>query len=293
MIALVRAHQDRPVLARSPDWGSFAGTFMNAWYPEFTQELLTTSGYEYAFRHHSDGTISVWPGRAYGEVRAAITNGQDPESAVDYRKARFTSGGEGGTTSTSNTRDHHLMFMSEMGEKNLVDGMLAHLDAYCNPKWENGGLHYPRNEQMFDEHGNLTFMTAWNNASAAFARLNLKDGLRKIYQQPWGPEHFLQPNLAALSRDVQILRAAYLADRRALVLTIRGVDRKRSDAELIIANASTQNGTWKLYRDAAVVATGNGNSISSASLPKVEWRRDTLAIVAPVQEASTFVLIWT
>jgi hypothetical protein len=62
--------------------------------------------------------------------------------------------------------------------------MLAHLDQFCNPTWEKGGLYYPRNDTDWDADGNLVRMNPWtDSASAAHARLTTENGLWNVYNQ--------------------------------------------------------------------------------------------------------------
>jgi len=82
-----------------------------------------------------------------------------------------------------------IAWASEMGDRETLNGMLAHADRFMNPKWENGGYFYPRKDKARDNDGNLMAVNpTTGNALMAYARLNVKDGLQKLFAQKWDDE---------------------------------------------------------------------------------------------------------
>lgn len=97
---------------------------------------------------------------------------------------------------------------AEMGDRATLDGLLAHADRFMSPTWQDGGLYYPRNDTPADADGNRTEMEPMTgNVLLGYARLNVPDGLHRLYQYPWGPEHFAEPALVEVGRDVEVSRA--------------------------------------------------------------------------------------
>lgn len=97
---------------------------------------------------------------------------------------------------------------SEMGDTATLGGLLGHVDRFMQPQWRDGGLFYPRNDTLTDADGNRTEIDPMTgNVLLGYARLNTEDGLHKLYQQPWGPEHYREPALVEVGRDVEVSRA--------------------------------------------------------------------------------------
>jgi hypothetical protein len=97
---------------------------------------------------------------------------------------------------------------TEMGDTATLHGILAHADRFMAPTWRDGGLYYPRNDVKTDADGHRTEIEPMTgNVLLGYARLNVADGLHELYQRPWGPEHFAEPALTEVGRDVEVSRA--------------------------------------------------------------------------------------
>ena len=278
-------HQDQKHFqGENPQRNSYVGLQMNSWNPDLIKAMYHDDDRMlYAYRKGPDDTLTPWVGPVIGDVKKAIKSGQDPAKVVDYTKVNHSSYYE---------LSHHIPFVAEMGDTEILNKLLNYVDRFQNPTWTNGGLHYPRNDQSCDTAGNTTYMDPWaGNGAIAMARLNVKDGLRNIYQRPWGKEHFALPNLTSVSDGVEVLRGAHAPEHSALVLTVRGREGKRSMGELVVANVD-QKRPWTLYRDAEVVARGDGASITKTSLQGANLRDDKLTIATPIDVETTFVMSW-
>ncbi|KAF8476495.1 hypothetical protein JB92DRAFT_2822993 [Gautieria morchelliformis] len=65
-------------------------------------------------------------------------------------------------------------------------GLLNHADRFLGPTWENGGLFYPRHDTLTDKDGNWTQVEPFTgNAGIAYARLNVPNGQRRMWDAPW------------------------------------------------------------------------------------------------------------
>jgi hypothetical protein len=97
---------------------------------------------------------------------------------------------------------------AEMGDRDTLDGLLAHADRYMNPTWRDAGLYYPRHDTPTDDEGHRTDIEPMSgNVLLGYARLDVADGLWALYNEPWGADHHTEPALVEVERDVEISRA--------------------------------------------------------------------------------------
>lgn len=110
---------------------------------------------------------------------------------------------------------------SEVGDMETLNGLLGYADIMLNPAWQDGGYYYKRRDANFDHNGYFIGMdAAAGNALLHYARLNVKDGLNKLYGNPLDDAHFTQPALVDVPEKIDIRRAIFDADRNALALTL-------------------------------------------------------------------------
>ena len=110
---------------------------------------------------------------------------------------------------------------SEVGDTETLNGLLGYADLLLSPTWQDGGYYYKRRDANFNENGYFIGMdAAAGNALLHYARLNVKDGLNKLYNEPLSDAHFTQPALIELPDDVDVRRAIFDGDRNALALTL-------------------------------------------------------------------------
>lgn len=97
---------------------------------------------------------------------------------------------------------------SEMGDRDTLDRLLVHADTFLAPTHLDGGLYYPRNDRKTDAKGNRTEIEPMSgNVTLGYARLNVEDGLWNLYNTPWPKDHFKQPALTHVARDVEVSQA--------------------------------------------------------------------------------------
>ncbi|MEQ8801025.1 MAG: hypothetical protein RLP45_03210, partial [Haliea sp.] len=149
--------------------------------------------------------------------------------------------------------------VSEMGDAEVLQGLLTHADRYMNPRWDKGGYFYPRNDVGRDDEGNLTAMSPTiGNAMIQYARLNVEDGLRKLYEEPWEAGHYEQPAVLEISDFADVSRAIFLPEQEALVVSLRPFDGREEPIDLEVGNVE-QRGHWRLELDGREVASGRGS----------------------------------
>lgn len=172
----------RPNEAPSPWVDAWCGALMNTWNREFVHENYPRQVASFLVPG-PDGTLSV-PSLPTREVM-----------------------GQKVVTDTGDT-GWMAAWASEMGDTATLDGLLRHVDRYMNPTWRDGGLYYPRNDTTADAGGHRTEIDPiTGNVLLGYARLNVANGLWGIYNEPWGHEHFVEPALTVVDRDIEVSRA--------------------------------------------------------------------------------------
>jgi len=107
--------------------------------------------------------------------------------------------------------------------------LLRHADLYLHPSWSNGGLYYARNDVPWDKDGNLTFVNPYTgNAGSGYARLNVKDGQKKMWDHPWTPKEVeSRPWIdgVQLDQNVDCLRGKWDEEQHTMIATFKTWDR--------------------------------------------------------------------
>lgn len=184
---------------------------------------------------------------------------------------------------------------SEMGDHATLDGLLDYADTFLSPTWRDGGLFYPRNDELVDNEGNrveLEPMTG--NVLLGYARLNIEDGLWKLFNQPWSQGHFTEPALTAVARDVDVLQAEVI-DGALITRLHRRSDLLGGDGCVTIDRV-LHRGAWLLRADGSTLARIDADGhvhaedhivyADNGSLTLHTPRVPTTFVVQPVTEQS-------
>jgi hypothetical protein len=103
---------------------------------------------------------------------------------------------------------------AEVGDSETLQGLLAYADRYLSPKEKNGGLFYPRNDDMAGT-GYCTALVG--NALIAAARLCPRDGFRAMYDRPWVAADLSTPELCEVDFPTVLVREAVYPGNGALL----------------------------------------------------------------------------
>ncbi|WP_051735652.1 hypothetical protein [Streptomyces sp. NRRL B-3229] len=212
----------------------WCGSLMNMWNREFVHEHYPRQIADYLV-HGPDGTLSVPP------ASPADMNGQEV--------ARDSDGNFGWLA----------VWASEMGDERTRDGLLAHADRFMNPTRRDGGLYYPRNDTTTDPDGNLVAMGPMTgNVLLGYARLNVPDGLWKLYNRPLPRSRFTEPALTAVDRDVDVSRAEVVDG--ALHTRLRCTREVSGDGTVTISGIAGR-GRWTVTVDGQPAARIDGTTV--------------------------------
>lgn len=247
-----RIEQDEFVPPKSVGWTAWGGAVMNTWNRDFVHDIYRDQ-LQGVLKYGSDGLVSLYPNSVVRQVREALAGGR-PVDGIEDRTYPWPMPDFG----------YVAMLLSEMGDGDL-QGMLAHADRYMSPTRSDGGLYYPRNDQAYDEAGNLVRMDRLTgNAMLAYARLNVPDGLWALYNKPWTADHFADPALQRITPGVDTTRAVYDRQARLLVLTIQPGDGRPLQISLEVGPLAVE-ADWTLFIDDVASAVCRDGTLTGSS----------------------------
>jgi hypothetical protein len=116
-------------------------------------------------------------------------------------------------------------WLSEVAGPKDLGLLLSHADKFMSPSWSNGGLYYARSNEGWDKDGNYKHVDPYTgNSGIGYARLNVKDGQKKMWDMPWTKDEVEERpwiDEVSLEQDVDCLRGAWIAEENAMVATFR------------------------------------------------------------------------
>ncbi len=182
-------------------------------------------------------------------------------------------------------------WVSEMGDAETLCGLLTHADRYMAPRWRDGGLYYPRNDMMQDADGNRTLMEPMSgNVLLGYARLNVRDGLWHLYNEPWDDTHFAEPALLRVAPDVDVSKAVFDPLTNRLEFSLQRVESGTSDGAVLLGNIRSR-GAWELRCDGHEIARDSGDAPQIAG--SIDVRADDEGIVVRCLDTRSHVFVMT
>ncbi|KAH8820731.1 hypothetical protein F5884DRAFT_866626 [Xylogone sp. PMI_703] len=252
MVEFWRVKQDSKVPPRSLDSSAWAEAYMNTW--DSTHIRAIYPNQIVGFLSSSDpGCYTLNPTPVAMTIRELVeSEGADPNDNRTIEKARKIVAEQPQPPTAPYgypSFGYAVKLLSEMGDEKL-DGLLRHADKYMNPKWDKGGLYYSRNDAHFDANDNWIQVDPFTgNAAIGYARLNVNDGQKKMWDAPWtAKDIYSRPYVANidLSSGVDFLRGTWVDELSALVLTLRTWDEHiTSNVNPVINSLST--GEYAIY----------------------------------------------
>ena len=150
-----------------------------------------------------------------------------------------------------------LMMLSELGKKKELNDLLEYADTQLDPTWEKGGLYYPRNDKLFNDEHNMIHMEPHSgNSGVGYARLNVVDGQKKMWEQPWTSSSLAERpwvDGVALGDEVDFLRGIWDDKARAMIITLKSWTGQPRELSFSIQNLG--NGKWATYIDGQLKET--------------------------------------
>ncbi|KAJ7819912.1 hypothetical protein B0H14DRAFT_3736499 [Mycena olivaceomarginata] len=249
-IQMFKVKRGDRILERGVGFTAWACAFMNAWNSEEVHALYPTQILGFLSTVPEDGRVNVNSTPVGVALRTLVKQEcADPDAPETLRRARELAGPPEKRAYTRPDFGYVVQWVSEVGKAETLDGLLRHADAFLSPTWERGGLFYPRYDESEDATGNWTRMDSYTgNAAIGYARLNVRDGQRKMWEAPWTPEHLAHTPYVDgvdLSSGVDFLRGVWDADVGAMIVTLRTWDGSSKTISLFFRNLP--EGTYGLY----------------------------------------------
>lgn len=224
---------------------------MNTWNSEFVRAGFDS--HVKGFVTNINGEVEVHhPMIAFAYREAVAKGGASKDSAQVLQAAReFYKAHRTDIKFPYNepTFGYVVKWLSELGKKAELDGLLAYADMNLQPSWENGGLYYPRNDQATDDDGHWTHMDPFTgNAAIGYARLNVEDGMKRMYDSPWTRETLeTRPYVDGLdlSQGVDCLRGVWDPENSALIVTL--CEWAGLGAAISFSVENLPAGSWSVY----------------------------------------------
>jgi hypothetical protein len=177
---------------------------------------------------------------------------------------------------------------AELGDRETLDGLLRHADHHMAPTWRDGGFYYPRNDTPEDPFGNRTLVEPHTgNVLLGYARLNIPDGLHRLYTEPLDDHFFSRPALTAVGAGVAVHRACW-PDARISSFDLSAA--WPGDRSVALGRISGLRG-WQLYCDGSPIAAGNGAAVAPGASAMVSLREAALVIDLPDSATHRFELL--
>ncbi|KAI9729547.1 MAG: hypothetical protein M1834_006743 [Cirrosporium novae-zelandiae] len=256
---------------------AWTNAFMNSWnssavYSAYESQAL---GFLTTISNNNE-TILNSPVVASHLKKLIDNENADPSSPSTLAHARDLSRSDPKTKSRFYKKPilgYVVQWLSEVGKQQELDSLLHHADTHQHPSWENGGLYYPRNDGG-DEIDMWTHMDPFSgNAGIGYARLNVKDGQKVMWEHPRTREELAgEPWIdgsEGLGSGVDFLRGVWDQGRRAMVLSMRTWDQRVVAMDLVFRGL--EGGVWGVYVDGLlvqreVVGGGKGDVKVTASV---------------------------
>jgi hypothetical protein len=262
---------------KSAKAGRRANAFMNAWNSDLVKKQYESQALGYLTS--VDGRVRLnEPALANAFRKLVRENGADKDDPSTFAKAQEIAKGRPPSRFpyTAPSYGYVVKWLSELGKTAELECLLQYADEHLKPTWEDGGLFYPRNDNEFDSSGEWSHMDPFTgNGAIAYARLNVGDGQKKMWEHPWTREEIgSRPWLDGLdlALGIDCLRAAWDESNQALVATVRSWSGDKVTAEVTARNLSS--GHWAAYMDGDLVELSAVGSSGSLGVPVTVTGKD-------------------
>jgi hypothetical protein len=219
-----RVKQDSPVDALDIGFPAWAAAHM-AWNVEQMENLYPSMAHGYLTK--IGDRVNINPDKVARAIRKLTAENPSIDADEIHAKARDLAAKE----SPLYPSFMHPVFgwviewAAEVGPSEDLDGLLKHADQFLGPKWEDGGLFYPRHDVQYDENDNHVYVEPFTgNAGIAYARLTVKRGQATMWDRPWTREHVgTMPWIDGVSLEsgVDTLSGSWDEERGAMFASFR------------------------------------------------------------------------
>ena len=160
---------------------------------------------------------------------------------------------------------------AEVGDRETLEGLLAYADRYLSPTWKNGGLFYPRNDDL----SSTGYSTALiGNALIAGARLCPRDGFRQLYDNPWTDAELSAPELCEVDYPAVLVREASCPGDGTLLRIVLAPGRAGPERQTVAVRGLDLARDIEVEIDGVPLVLAKGTDSASASDLEISADRD-------------------
>jgi hypothetical protein len=217
--------QDRVVVSDQIGHTAWAMAFM-PWNATQVKSMYPSTGL--GFLQHIGDRTNLNPPQVAKAIKEIVEkDGCDPDDEAVLAQARESTKNVPSQTMKymSPAFGHVAQWLSEIAGPAGIDPLLKHADMYLNPSWSKGGLYYARHDAGWDEEGNYICVEPYTgNSALGYARLNIKDGQKKMWEEAWTAKDVEQRpwiDGVQLSQNVDVLRGGWDGEKQAMMATFR------------------------------------------------------------------------
>ena len=251
--------------------------FMNSWNSEQVHALYPSQALG-TLTKREDGRVNVERPDVAAILRQKAASGEgDPNEESTRQEAIKEANGKTATGPqlpyTKPIFGLAAGWVSEVAPPGMLDGILTHATKYLNPSWSNGGLYYPRNDAPpADEEGNWRIVDpVTGNAAIGYARLNVADGQKIMWENAWTPEQVkgsVAVENVSFSDGVDFLRCQWASESEdgftGLVLTMRTWTGQKSSIHPSIT--ALPNGQFDVFVNGSLTRTHTQSAAQNLQL---------------------------
>ncbi|KFY94556.1 hypothetical protein V501_01892 [Pseudogymnoascus sp. VKM F-4519 (FW-2642)] len=230
---------------------AWANAFMNTWNSDFVYASFSSQALGFITATTGALTIVNTPSMA-AAIRQLVAEGAGDPSNPDVIQKAYAIAAEAPPSKapySQPTFGYVAMWLSELGRESDLQGLLQYANRFFNPTFTDGGLYYPRNDAKYDADGNDTFVDPFTgNAAIAYARLNIADGQKTMWQKPWTGRMLKDKpwvDNVGLDEGVDFLRGKWDEKAMAMVMTMRSWSGKTVIMKPTLRNLMA--GNWSVY----------------------------------------------
>ena len=281
--------EEKALDPKTKSWAVFYSIHAKQWVQE---PMATVDGWASAFMHawDKDTVTAVYPTQRDRHI-VTLPDGTATVKAEVEKEMK--------NPHPSYSEDHGLMAVlaAEVGDEATKTKMLNYADKYYAPEWSGDAYYYPLSSEFrhADDAPNVwrRVQPLASTALLSFARIVPKDGLYRMYNDPFTAEHFKQPYVSNIAYpDVQVPRAVFNEQKKALIVTLRpGRTASTTTARNWTFNNLDPTANWVVWQDGRKLATlEDGVAKPAAGITGLEMQGTALKVSMPVAKETTFIV---
>ncbi|KAM0467644.1 hypothetical protein ACHAP7_011717 [Fusarium lateritium] len=267
----VATHNDLVVPSPGTGMDAWCALLMHSWNSDLVEQNYERQRRR-ALIQHKDGTLSV---------KVDLVQDRPQNTTLLLQGAEF---------------GWFASLAAEMGDTDTLKGLLNYADSKFCPRYQNGGLLYPRNDNMFDKHGQYTMSSPMqSNSLFPLARLNVANGFKRLYEKPWGPKndkHYGDPALTTVDFPLDVYRAVYDSEERVLRFDVAAFEAE-AIGEICLSRVFGR-GDWVLSLDGKQVIWGNSETIENNTVGReIKQNGEVLVVVVKGLDVVSYYIEWS